>query len=397
MKRIRVGSKSATSLVAAVAVGVAALLHAPVAVAADVKIGVPLPQTGPSSRWGTFSLRGAQLAAKQINDAGGVAGMKLELVPGDDQCVPAEGVSATQRLLNVTQVQVIFGPMCSSVAKALQPIVEGAKIPMLLPSTSDPEITYKAGVGGYKWTFRNYPTDEIRALVLLEHAAKQGTKRIALLAVDNDFGRSAVNFNKKYQERFPGVTFTSVDYFGIKEADFRPILSKAKAADAQVLMLYATAGDTIQVVGRQMRELGMAGKMRVMGIGDLTHPDNIKALGDVLEGAVESTLWVPLLDQPRSKKFVADYQAAYGGEVPNFLAYTYWETMYLLADAIRQAKGADPVALQKALQSIRYASVLGDVKFDDHHQANLPMMLLQVKEGAAVPLGTFYSQPVYTK
>ena len=134
----------------ACATGSAALLdglfgvaYVPVAEAANIRIGVPLPQAGPASRWDTFSMRGATLAARQTNDAGGVVGMKFELIPSDGQCVPAEGVSATQRLLNITQVNVIFGPMCSSVAKALQPIIESAKIPMLLPATSDLEVTYK--------------------------------------------------------------------------------------------------------------------------------------------------------------------------------------------------------------------------------------------------------------
>ncbi len=364
---------------------------------ADIKIGVPLPQTGGASRWGTFSLRGATLAAKQINDAGGVLGSKLALIKADDQCVPAEGVSALQRLLNIEKVDLIFGPMCSSVAKAMQPIVENAKVPMLLATTSDPEITYKAGAGGYKWTFRNYPTDEIRTLIVLENAVKKGSTRFALLAIDNDFGRAAVEFNRKYLPRFPAVRFSSTDFFSLKEVDFRPVLSKVKAADAQVILLYATAGDTIQVLGRQMRELGMAGKVKVMGIGDLVHPDNVKALPEVLEGAVEGSLWGPQLDNPRSRKFVEDYKKMFDGEVPSFLSYSYWETMHLLAQAIREAKGVKNDALQKALQNIRYESVLGPVKFDDHHQANLPMMLIEVKGGQPVSIGTFFSQPIYPK
>lgn len=391
------GVVSSVAVAAGLLAGVAGVAWSPTVAAQEVKIGVPLPQTGGASRWGAFSLRGAQLAAKQINDAGGAGGMRFQLIPADDQCVPAEGVSATQRLLNVTQVDLILGPMCSSVAKALQPIVESAKIPMLLPSTSDPEITHKAGVGGFKWTFRNYPTDENRALVLLDSANRLGIERIALVAVDNDFGRAAVDFNRRYVTRHPKLRFTSTDFFGLKETDFRPILAKVKAADAQALMLYATAGDTIQVLGRQMRELGLAGKVRVMGIGDLTHPDNLKALGDVLEGAVEATVWVPLLDNPRSRKFNDDYKAAYGGETPNFLAYSYWETMHLLAQVIRDTKSAKPEVLQKAFQTVKYESVLGSVQFDDHHQANLPMMLLEVRKGAPVSLGTFYSQPQYTK
>lgn len=134
-----------------------------------------------------------------------------------------------------------------------------------------------------------------------------------------------------------------------------------------------------------------------MGIGDLVHPDNIKALPDVLEGAVEGSLWGPQLDHPRSRKFVEDYKKMFDNEVPSFISYAYWETMHLLAQAIREAKGVNKEALARALKDIRYESVLGPVRFDDHHQANLPMMLIEVKGGQPVSLGTFFSQPVYPK
>ncbi|MGE0802155.1 MAG: ABC transporter substrate-binding protein [Lautropia sp.] len=387
----------ATTLSIALSASVLASISAPVHAADPIRIGVPLPVTGAASRWGAFSFRGAELAAKEINDAGGVLGSRLVLARSDDQCVPAEGVSAIQRLLSVERVAVIFGPMCSSVAKAAQPVVEQAAVPMLLAATSDPEITYKAGVGGFRWTFRNYPTDEVRTLIVLENAYQRGVRKFALVAVDNDFGRSVHEFHRKYLPRLPGAELTSVDFFSLKEADFRPILSKVKAAGAQVVLLYATAGDTIQVLGRQMRELGLAGKVRVMGLGDLTHPDNIKSLADVLEGAVESTLWIPQWDNPRSRRFVADYQKAYNGESPNFLAYSYWETMHLLAQAIREAGGTKAEALRESLRTIRYQSAMGPVRFDDHNQANLPMLLLEVSAAKVVPLGTFFSQPAYAK
>ncbi|MGH8765470.1 MAG: ABC transporter substrate-binding protein, partial [Burkholderiales bacterium] len=109
------------------------------------------------------------------------------------------------------------------------------------------------------------------------------------------------------------------------------------------------------------------------------------------------SLWGPQLDSARSRKFVEDYKKMFDGEVPSFLSYAYWETLHLLAQAVRESKGGKKEVLQKALENIRYDSVLGSVRFDDHHQANLPMMLIEVKGGQPVSLGTFYSQPVYPK
>lgn len=363
----------------------------------EIRIGVPLAQTGGAARWGTFSLRGAELAAKEINESGGVLGNELTLIPADTQCIPAEGVSALQRLINIDEVDLILGEMCSSVMKAMQPIVEEAQLPIVAATTSDPEITHKAGVGGYKWTFRNYPTDEIRTLILMENAAEIGLRKIAMLAIDNDFGRAAVAFTQKYQPRFPDVEITSIDYFSLKDNDFRPILSKMKSDGAEALVLYALSGDTIKVLAPQMRELELAGKVRVMGVGDLTHPDNVEALPDVLEGAIEATSWVPTLENARSQAFVASYKEAYGDETPNFLAYTYWETTHLIAEAIENAGSADKEEVRTALTEIEYDGVMGKVRFDDHNQANVPMLLLEIKDGEVVQLGSFYSQPDYAE
>ena len=66
----------------------------------SVRVGLVSPNTGANARYGAFAQRGAQLAAKEINEAGGITGKKIELVPGDSQCAPAEGVSATRRLIS---------------------------------------------------------------------------------------------------------------------------------------------------------------------------------------------------------------------------------------------------------------------------------------------------------
>jgi len=362
-----------------------------------IRIGLPLPLTGGASKWGTFGLQGATIAVNDINDGGGVLGKKIELIKIDTQCVPAEGVSAAQRLLNVEKVDLILGAMCSSVSKALQPVVEASGIPMVLAACSDPEITYRAGVGGFKWTFRNYPTDEIRWLAVCEYAVKKGYKKFALVAIDNDAGRGVGKLIEKYTPRWPGVKFNSIDFYSQKETDFRPILSKIKAAGTEVIVLWATSSDAIQIMGRQMRELGLAGKVPVMGMGDMTHPKMLKALPDVLEGAMEANPWSADWDHPRSKKFTRDYMKMWDGEVPNFLAYTYWETAHLIAQAIKEAGSVDPEALHKALEAIKYESVMGTVQFDDHHQANLPMVMTEISNGKIVIIGTLYSEPDYPK
>jgi len=360
-----------------------------------IRVGLPVPETGGASRWGTFCLRGALLAEQQINNTGGVLGKKIKIIKSDSQGIPDEAVSAAQRMIHRDKVHLFIAAMNSSETKALQPIVEEAKIPMVAAASSDPEITYRAGVGGFKWTFRNYPTEEIRTLVLLEYTIKEkGFSKFSMLAVDNDFGRSAVTFTQKYLPRFPNARFASFNFFSLKEVDFRPVLSKIKAAGSEVICLYTNTTETMQVMGRQMRELGLAGKVRIMGLGDITHPENIKALQEVLEGAIEVTLWQLQWDHPRSRQFVEDYNKMFS-EAPNVLAYSYWETTHLVAQAIKNAKSLKNEDIYKALKAIKYESVMGTIYFDDHNQSNMPMVLLEVVNGKPVIKGTFWSRPDY--
>ena len=150
-----------------------------------IKLGLVAPMSGPNARYGAFSMRGAEMAAKEINGAGGVGGRKINVMPVDSQGTPVEGVSATRRLIDKDQVDYIIGDVSSSVTLAMQPVAEDAGVLLLNAASSNPMITYKAGVGGFKWTFRNYPTDENRALIVLQYAAeKKGFTKYAVLSVD---------------------------------------------------------------------------------------------------------------------------------------------------------------------------------------------------------------------
>ena len=84
---------------------------------------------------------------------------------------------------------------------------------------------------------------------------------------------------------------------------------------------------------------------------------------------------------PRSLKFVEDYKKAYDGEMPNNHAYTHYDTLQLVAQAVRNAKSIKGEDVRNALAAIKYDSPMGVVTFDDHNQAVLPMVLLEIVDG----------------
>lgn len=359
-----------------------------------IRAGIISPNTGPAARYGTFAGRGAQLAQDEINAAGGILGKKLELLQGDSQCIPTEGVSALQRMVAQDKVPFVIGDVCSSVTLAMQPVAETSKVLLINAASSNPDITYKAGVGGYKWSFRNYPTDENRASVVLKYAAEQKhITKFAVLSVDSDYGRGAIALTKKYLNEFK-VEITSEDYYKDSEADFRPILAKIRNSGAKAIIMYGLA-DTTPIIARQMVEAGLAGKVILIGSAEFNNPQAIKAAPTALNGAVEAAAWMPEWDNPRSKSFIDAYRRKFGGETPNIHAYAYWETLHLLTEAAKRAKSVDKDDIRKTLSTMTYDSVMGKVTFDDHNQANLPMILFEIVDGKAVIRGTFSTQIKY--
>ncbi|MBB3610829.1 branched-chain amino acid transport system substrate-binding protein [Rhizobium sp. BK602] len=358
-----------------------------------IKLGIVAPMSGPNARYGAFSMHGAELAVKEINDAGGVDGHKIELYNADSQGTPVEGVSATRRLIDEDEVGFIIGDVSSSVTLAMQPVAEDAQVLLLNAASSNPKITYGAGVGGFKWTYRNYPTDENRAFIVAKYAAEQrGFTKFAVLSVDTDYGRSAIAFTKKYLPQFKGEIL-SEDYYKEGEVDFRSVLSKIRDNGAQAIIMYGLA-DTTPIVARQMVELGLAGKVTLIGNGEFNTAKTIATAPTALEGAVEAAAWLPAWDSPESKAFVEKFTATYK-DAPNNHAYVHWDTVRLLAKAIHEAGSIDQEKVREALSKIKYKSPVGEVTFDDHNQARLPMILLQIENGKPAIKGAYTADIQY--
>lgn len=358
-----------------------------------IKLGIVAPMSGPNARYGAFSMHGAELAVKDINAAGGIDGRKIELFNADSQGTPVEGVSATRRLIDEDEVSYVIGDVSSSVTLAMQPVAEDAGVLLLNAASSNPKITYGAGVGGFKWTYRNYPTDENRALIVAKYAAEQrGFTKFAVLSVDSDYGRSAITFTRKYLPEFKGEIL-SEDYYKEGEVDFRSVLAKIRDNGAQAIIMYGLA-DTTPIIARQMVEIGLAGKVTLIGNGEFNTAKTISAAPAALEGAVEAAAWLPAYDSPASKAFVEKFTTEYK-EAPNNHAYVHWDTVNLLAKAIKEAGTPDREKVREALSKIKYTSPVGEVTFDDHNQARLPMILLQIENGKPSIKGAYTADIQY--
>ena len=274
-----------------------------------IKLGVVGPHTGPAAYDGLSALVGGQVAAQEINKAGGLLGRQIQIVAADTRGIPAESVSAYKKV--VTQDKVVALDCCwfSSSTIATHPTIEELKIPTtngisFLPDAKQAKLTYL-------FKFAHTPRMESRFVDYWVH--KLGIKRVAFLARNDDWGRAA---SAAYQGRLKelGGTVLSVDYYTPGEKDFYSYLTKIKALNPEgvnVVDISATAATQV----KQMVELGI--KAVALGSDGQITDAYIKLAGALAEGTPLVVRYTSTLDTPRNKAFVAGFKAMRNGEEPD--------------------------------------------------------------------------------
>ena len=151
---------------------------------AEVKLGVIAGMSGVGTSYGIGIRQGAEMAVKEINDAGGVGGQKINLIVVDDASNPAQSVTAMQRLIS-DGVDLIVGGWGSSQVLANMEVSERAGIPYVIVGATNPRITSENN----KWTFRVIQTDATMSEQLARILVRDlGLKRIAVINDSNDYG-----------------------------------------------------------------------------------------------------------------------------------------------------------------------------------------------------------------
>jgi branched-chain amino acid transport system substrate-binding protein len=343
-----------------------------------IKLGVVGPHTGPAAADGLSTLIGAQVAAQEINGAGGLlGGRKIEIVAADSRGIPAESVSAFRKV--VTQDKVVAVDCCwfSSSTIATLPTIEELKIPTtngisFLPDAKETKLTY---------LFKFAQTPRLESRFVDYWVNKLKVKKVAFLARNDDWGRATSGV---YQARLKelGGTIVSSDYYTPGEKDFYSYLTKIKALNpdaVNVVDISATAATQV----KQMAELGL--KATILGSDGPITDAFIKIAGKPAEGVPLVVRYGTTLETPRNKGFIAAFKARRNGEDPDQYAQAGYDGVYLQAEAIKRAGSTDPAKIREALLKTDYTSVAGSpIRFDQHQQATPKIYVAVVKDGKRV-------------
>ena len=211
--------------------------------AEPVKIGITTILSGPFADRGQSEQYGAQIALDQVNEAGGVLGRPVEAFYADNACDPKIGVPATQRLIQQEHVPVLIGALCTPVTHAIQPVVQEAKVPLIIATSAGQDFVDASGAGGNAYTWKTIPSETDIARALLTYLKTQGVQSIAVVGDDNGFSRAnVVGFGRVAGEM--GIPVMTSLVFAPKTADFAPALAQLRdaAPGALVSVLGPSAG-----------------------------------------------------------------------------------------------------------------------------------------------------------
>ncbi len=335
--------------------------------AGDIRLGVVWPL---SSAKGTLK-NGVEMALAEINEAGGVLGRKLDVVMRDDERSVNKGMLLAQEFAQDPQVVAVVGHLDSYIAIPVASSYEFSGILMVSPGSTGMRLTQQ----GFGRIFRTMVNNRESSTQLAEYAAKKQYRRIVIYYINNDYGRDLANF---FEQRANDLNLTIVDRRAYEKVggNHARVLAEWKHFHRfDAVFLAGSLPEGADII-REARELGIDAAI-LGGIG-LDAPDLIATAGEYAEGVVVTSVFHPDIPRPEVLRFTQAYEQRLGVK-PDASAAQGYDTVRLLADAIRRAGSAEPDKIAAALHATRqWKGVTGTHSFDEHGELSEKRIVLNV-------------------
>jgi branched-chain amino acid transport system substrate-binding protein len=352
-------------------------------------IGVAQPLSGPVASQGQAVAHGAEIAAAEINAAGGINGRQIELAIEDDENDPATCVNVAQRFVNQVRASIVMGGWGSSCTLAMEPVLERAQVPLLVETSSSDKVT-DPNEAGNEWTFRISPTSAMEATALRPVLQELDIKKVFTLSVNNDFGLGAA---KHYGEILGGLGAQVVggSKFDQSEQSFSTPVTQAIASGADTWIVTTDAG---QIALLLKEAKGQGAKARIITTGGSNSPVQVKELAgaDAAEGTY-ATMFYPVFDpslaaDPEGARKFNDAWASKGyneGEITE--GVRGYQGIKVIAAAMAGVDDpTDRKAVRDALAQVKVkGAIYGEISFQNWknliNQAIPPVYLVKTHEG----------------
>ncbi|WP_410513849.1 ABC transporter substrate-binding protein [Paenibacillus sp. BR2-3] len=352
------------------------------AAAGAIKIGANFELTGGQASFGDSALKGAQLAVKEINDAGGVLGQQLELVEADNASKSEEATRAAQKLITTEKVVAIIGATTSTNTLGIVPVAQEKEIPLVSSSATNPKVTVDERTGELnQWVFRASFIDPFQGQVMANFATETLKAKTAVIYTDtsSDYSKGLQTF---FKETFTknGGTIVSEESYQQKDSDFKAVLTRIKESNPDVIYLPGYYEEVGKIL-KQAREMGIT--VPFMGGDGWDSPQLAEIAGAAaLDNTFMSNHYSPEDSSPEVKSFVDAFKAANGDLVPDGMAALGYDAVKLVADAITRAGSTDATKLKDALAATKDLQLAtGKITMNETHDPVKAAVVLKFVDG----------------
>ncbi len=344
-----------------------------------IKLGVAGAHSGDLASYGLPTVKAAEFVVKEINAKGGVLGKQIELVVEDDVCKPEVATNTATKLVS-QGVKFVIGHICSGATKSALGIYKDAKVIVISPSATNPELTQS---GAYPNFYRTIASDDAQARLEVDFAVnKLKVKKIAVLHDKGDYGKGLAEYAKKFIDSsnkasvvlFEGITPGAVDYSAV--------VQKIKRSGAEAVIYGGYHPEASSIVAQMRKKKMKTYFISDDGVKDITF---IKVAGKYAEG-VYATGPKDTSKNPLAIAANELHKKTHGSDPGAFFLNGYAASQAVL-NAIQKAGSTDYNAVSNALKAHFVETPLGKIKFDKKGDAiGVGFSIYQVQKGAYVEI-----------
>lgn len=324
--------------------------------AEPIMLGVAGPYSGDLASYGIPSMRAAELVAEKYNNAGGVLGRPVKLLVEDDVCKPEVATNTATKLVS-DGAHVVLGHICSGATKAALGIYNDAKIIVMSPSATNPDLTQS---GDYPNFYRTIASDDMQAKLGVDFTVNQlGARKVAVIHDKGDYGKGYAEFAKMYLEEIPDVEVVLFEGITPGAVDYSAIVQKIERMGAEAVIYGGYHPEASKIVTQMKKK-----KMDTHFVSDDGVKDDtfIKVAGEFAEGVYASGP-MDVSQLPMYQEAVQAYKDKYNEDPGAFYKEGYAAAIALL-NAIEKAGSTEYEAIEKVLKSEYVDTPVGSISFD---------------------------------
>jgi len=354
-----------------------------------IRVGAPLPLTGPLSPEGIKQKRGYDLWAKTVNEAGGITvgegTYEVEIIYVDYESNTPRAVQSAERLITEDEVNFLFSPFGSGAAKAASSVSERYRIPTIAATASSEQVYDQ----GYKFLFGTFTPNSTLTDPLAEIVAgsSEDIQTVAIYA-RNDLFPLAIAEEMRISANEKGYEIVAFDEYSIGTVDHASTLTLIRRSQPDWIFATGYINDLI-LIRQQMTDLGVEPKVLTMIAGP-AYKEFIEATGSAAENVSSAAWWHPAVSYEgegifgATSDYVAAFEAEYGS-LPDYAEASASAAGVILQLAIEESGSIDPEAVRDTLTQMDATTFYGPIRFGETGQiTSLEPPVFQIQGGAPV-------------